>query len=619
MTISPISLGNVFTNGSGATVLGGLSSGLNTQAVINGIVAAQSSQITPLQDQVTVNNNQASALNTLQQLLTSIQTAAATLATPQSPDPTNNIWAVNTSNFTSNTSQDASNYITADVASGTAAGTYTISNITSIASNTTQLMTTQFSSASSSVTVASGANGTSGGGYFNAGTIQITGPGGTGTVTLNSGDTLTQVAADFNAATSQTGIQATVLQTSAGVYQLSFSSTTTGTGSLFDFTNTAASTVGTESNNSLGEVSFQTMVSGPTGNEGQNASFTYDGATITRSTNTISDLIPGVTLNLLQNTSSQSGASFTLQIAPDSSTIESGITAFANAYNSFLTFYAQQTQLNSSGTPASSAVLYSDTTLRTIYNQLTEEAATLVQGLSTSAPNTLSAIGISFANTPATSTTPQVDNTLSIDSASLLSSLQSNFSAVENIFGSNLTATASGGGTLSDIALFQSPTTAGVTSFTLNVNQSGTSTATYIDPTSGQSTTINLTSSSLNGSGLLLSVPAGDGALSGMQLIYGSAANASGVTVNLSQGVADQMNNAITQALTPDTGLLATDQTALQTKNTSINTQITTITSQVATTRQQLLQKFAALEAAINSANSSLDLLNAQQLAGSSS
>ena len=487
MTISNINLGTSFSSSSGSTVLNGLSSGLNTQSVINSLVAAQSAQITPLQDKITVNNNQATALNTLQGLLTQIQTAAALIASPQSPDSNSNLFAVNASQVTSNTTQPASNFITATVQSGAAAATYNISNITQLATPTSQ-QTANFSvdPASTPIVVASGAvagqfnagtititgpsgsgsvtlsagddlnqvagdfnaaasgstgltavvtesstgvytlgftktsdgsavtfdltnstNVTSdpshvlaeqtsanytlsaatnpvvlasgaGSGQFNAGNITLKGPSGSATVTLKAGDTLSAVAADFNTQQSTTGITASLLQTSPGVYKLVFSSTATGAATLFDMTNTAKTgTVTDGGSNVLGNISFQAMSAS---NEGQDASFELNGTTITRPTNAISDLISGVTFNLLQNTSGVTGANFTLQISPDVSSISTGIQNFATAYNAFLSFYATQTQLNSSGTPASAAVLYSDTTLRDIYNQLTTEATAIVSG-----------------------------------------------------------------------------------------------------------------------------------------------------------------------------------------------------------------------------------------------
>jgi flagellar hook-associated protein 2 len=719
MTISPINLGSTFTNTSGSSVLSGISSGLNTQAVINSLVASQSSQVTTLQDQVTVNNSQVTALSSLQQILTQLQTAAAQLSTPQSPDPTNNAFAASTVQITSNTTQAASNFLTATANADTPAGSYTISNISQLATATTQ-QTSAFtvSPSTTAIVVASGAvsgqfnagtftiagpsgsanvtfntgdslnqvaadfnavssttgltasvktsstgvytlaftNTTTGAavtfdltsasnitsdtsgvfsaqdsstytlsaatnpvvvasgaasGQFNAGSFTLTGPDGSATVTLNAGDTLSDVEADFNAKESTTGIEASLLQTSPGSYTLVFSSTTTGADTVFDLTNTAkAGTVTNDTNGALSQISFQTMTAA---NEGQDASFELNGTAITRPTNTVSDLISGVTINLLQNTSTQAGASFTLQVSPDTSGIQTAVDNFVNTYNNFLVFYAQQTALNSSGTPASSAVLYSDDTLRSVYNQLTGEAASIVSGLAKGSGNQLSDIGLSFTNTPATSSLPAVANALTVDNTTLDSYIQSNLSTVENVFGYNLTSSSS------NLASFQNATNSSVSSFTVNIDQTGSPpsyTATYTDSTGAQQT-VNFTASSLGSSGIALTAPS-DSALAGLVLIYTGTGNESNISVSVTNGIAAQVNNFLTSALTANTGLLAVDESGIQTKTTSLQTQITNVNTQVANTRAELLQQYSALEAAISEANSSLDLLNAQQQAASS-
>jgi flagellar hook-associated protein 2 len=727
MTISAINLGSSFTNSSGTTVLSGLASGINTQSAINSIVAAQSSQITTLNDQVTVNNGQINALNTLQTLLTELQTATMQLSDPQSPEASVNAFAAVAANITSNTSQPASNFITASAVADTPAGSYTISDISNLATATSQISSTfSVSPASTPIVVASGAfsgqfnagtfmiqgpsgtgsvtfsagdtlndiandfnaaSGTTGltataqtsstgvytlaftntstgqpatfnlnsstyiisdpshvfaeqtsatytlsaatnpvtvasgagSGQFNAGTYTIAGPGGTGTVTLNAGDTLDQIATDFNNSESSTGIAVSVIQTSPGVYQLAFNSTLTGGGSQYDFdlSNTTVTTVTNGSGDpvSLGGVGFAAPV------DGQNASFDLNGTLITRPTNTISDLIPGVTLNLLENTQALPGASFTLQVTPDTTGIANAITNFANTYNAFLTFYAQQTALNSNGTPASSSVLYSDTTLRNVYNQLTAEASSIVTGLSSGsggssgsgASNQLTGIGISFINTAATTTTPSISNTLSIDSTALQSALQNNLSGVEQVLGYNLSSSSP------NLASFQNATDPTVSSFTLNVTQSTnppTYVANYTD-SSGNPQHVDFTYNSVGTNAVALTAPA-NSALAGLILIYTGTGNESDIKVTTTQGIVAQMNNFLTTALTANTGLIATDQSAISTKNTTLQTQISNVATQVANTRITLLQKFSALESAISSANSTLNLLNATQLASSS-
>jgi flagellar hook-associated protein 2 len=609
MTISAINLGNTFTNTSGTTVLGGLSSGLDTQSVINSLVAAQSAQITPLSDQVTVNSSKASAITQLQTLLTDIQSAASALSDPQSPDSTQNVFAERTSTITSNTSQAASNFLSATVADNTASGTYTISNITQLATATVQ-QTGAFALTSPDDSVVSA---TATAGEFTAGTFSITKGSTSTSITLTAGESLTDVAAAFNNTSSSTGVSATVLETSSGHYSLILQGTTTGAANGFDFRTVGSDSSGSGSSGSNGITI--TDSSGVLGNinftndqTAQDAQFELNGVSIDRSTNTVSDLISGVTLNLLQNTSTEPTASFTLSVTPNASAITSDIANFANAYNNFLSFYSKQTALNSSGVPASSAILYSDTALQSVYSQLSTQIASLVTG-GTNSDNSLAAIGITFTDLPASSTTPAINNALTFDTSTLQSSISSNLSAIENVFGYNLTSSSS------DLASYQNATDPTVSSFSLAVNQTSspsTYVGTYTD-SSGNTQTVNFTASSLGTDGVSLTADPSS-ALAGMILIYTGTGNAT-ITVKTSNGIASQVNNFLTSALAANTGLIAEDQTAIAASTTSLNTQITNITKQVATSRAQLLAQYSALEEAITAANSSLNYLNAQQSA----
>ncbi|MEI6730489.1 MAG: flagellar cap protein FliD N-terminal domain-containing protein [Pseudomonadota bacterium] len=208
MTISPINLGNSFLNSSGQSVLSGLSSGIDSKSIIDQVVAAQTSQVTKLQDQITVNNKQSTALTTLNQLLTSFKTSASILSNPSSPDTTSNIFAVRTIDITSNTTQAASNFISAGVSSLATSGSYKISDISQLA--TAKIQTTQAFTLASADSVAVAATSTAN--QFTAGTITIKGK----DITLTAGQTLNQVASAFNDVSATTGIQATVLQTDSG-------------------------------------------------------------------------------------------------------------------------------------------------------------------------------------------------------------------------------------------------------------------------------------------------------------------------------------------------------------------------------------------------------------------
>ncbi|MEI7668847.1 MAG: flagellar filament capping protein FliD [Pseudomonadota bacterium] len=597
MAISAINLGNSFTNANGSPVLSGFSSGLNTDTIITSLVSAQTSQVTSLQDQITVNNSKTSAFTSLQQILTQFQTAANALAAPQSPDSTTNLFAFRSSKVSGNTSQASSNYLSVDVSTLASLGDYTISNITSTAAATIQESSAfTLPSANTSVVTASATSG-----FFIAGTFTIKGQ----DITLTAGETLNQVVDAFNAVKSTTGIGATAIQTAVGVYKIAFTGTNTGLANAFDLSSNGTVTSGRSA--VLGQLSFANDQTA------SDASFKFNGVTVARPTNSVSDIVNGVTFNILQNTNNETNPSLKISVLADTTSISNGITNFANAYNNFLTFYAKQTQIDSTtGQPAKTAILSNDTTLNSIYTKLTTLASSIVNGISGDNPQTLNDLGISFVDVPATDTTPDIPPAFSIDSTALQNALKNNLVGVENIFGYNATSSSS------NLAVCNPPNDQTISDFKINVDQIGkTYTAKYTN-SSGVAQTINLTKSTIGSSNAIsLSAPSGSG-LEGLSLIYAGGGSESNIDVSSINGISSQINYFLKTATDKNIGLIANEKTAIATKNTTTKTQIDNVNTQINAKKQQLLTKFSELEAAISKANSSLNYLNAQQSAKSS-
>jgi flagellar hook-associated protein 2 len=256
-------------------------------------------------------------------------------------------------------------------------------------------------------------------------------------------------------------------------------------------------------------------------------------------------------------------------------------------------------------------MLFYDTTLRTIYNQLTVRASGIVSGIASGKSSSLSDIGISFVDVAANGTTPAISNVLSINSTELTTALNSDLEGVKNVFGFNATSSSS------NLAVYSSPTDSDIRNFTINVNQStNVYTASYVDKL-GETQIVNLTKSNL-GSGTAISLAAPSGSeLKGLVLIYGGGGNESGITVSSTHGIANKLNDFLIDATNSTKGLVITAQNLITTKNTTTQKQIDNTNEQITKKREELLTKFSALESAISKANSALNFLNAQQLANS--
>ncbi|HCR1907800.1 TPA: flagellar filament capping protein FliD [Enterobacter kobei] len=162
-------------------------------------------------------------------------------------------------------------------------------------------------------------------------------------------------------------VSASVQRTSDGEYQLMLSSKKTG--------EDGEMTVSVEGDEQLGAV-FNTS-NGGTGNDSmtqvtaaQDAKVTVDGTQYTRSSNNISDIIDGVTLNL--NAESKDDKPEQLTLSVDTSAIKKTLQDFVKQYNALLSETSAESKfvpVDSSGSSSStekSGVLMGDSTLRSL-------------------------------------------------------------------------------------------------------------------------------------------------------------------------------------------------------------------------------------------------------------
>ena len=202
------------------------------------------------------------------------------------------------------------------------------------------------------------------------------GSGAAKTITLNSSnDTLAGLAAAINA--SGAGITASVLTDASGS-RLSLVSGTSGAGG--NIAVSANSIV--DSSNANEALAYTSAVTG------SNASLTVDGVALTSASNTVSNLIPGVTFQLL----SASSNPVQVVIGNDNSDVESTVNQFVTDYNSLMNALNTQEGNTSSGTPEP---LFGSPTLSLLQQSLlnglnVQNPNGYVEGISASAGTTLS-------------------------------------------------------------------------------------------------------------------------------------------------------------------------------------------------------------------------------------
>ena len=158
-------------------------------------------------------------------------------------------------------------------------------------------------------------------------------------VTLDSSDnTLAGLESAIN--TANIGVTASIVTNSDGSSSLSLLSNTASTAGTLTVTSSIVDT-----GNALG---YSSTVAGT------DAQLTVDGVNLTSASNTVANLIPGVTFQLLAPSATESGGGLEqiqVVIGNDNTGVESTVNQFVNDYNSLISAVNTQEGNNSSGTP----------------------------------------------------------------------------------------------------------------------------------------------------------------------------------------------------------------------------------------------------------------------------
>lgn len=167
---------------------------------------------------------------------------------------------------------------------------------------------------------------------------------------------------------------------------------------------------------------------------GSDASVTVDGVAVTRSGNTIDDIMAGVKLNLLK---ADIGTTVTLNIGRDIDAIVGKIGGFVSSYNGVSSYIRAQSSYDETKKQAG-GLLFGDATLASVKSDLTSLLVQRVWGVSSDYA-TLGLVGVSVDK----------EGQLSVDNVKLRGYLTTNFNDVQKLFAASGTASV---GTLGYIA-----------------------------------------------------------------------------------------------------------------------------------------------------------------------
>lgn len=163
---------------------------------------------------------------------------------------------------------------------------------------------------------------------------------------------------------------------------------------------------------------------------GQDALINVNGLQVTRSSNEVTELIDGVTLNLQ---SANVGEEVSITVGADITAITDDIQDMINSYNSFQDTYQELTAFDD--TNATGSLLLGDSTLRGINNQIKSIITSTVEGIAGTSFRSMSELGI-YTN--------QNDSfKLAFNSSLFLEGLNENREAVSGVFSTQGTTTDS--------------------------------------------------------------------------------------------------------------------------------------------------------------------------------
>jgi flagellar hook-associated protein 2 len=379
MSTSPIV--SVASNSSAGAAGGSV---INVSSLVSQLIAAtQAPQQALISNRTQAVTTQISALGSLKSALSTFQSSLSALDTPSAFGA----LSATSSNTTA---------FTASADSSAVLGTYSVS-VTALA-QAQQLVSNAFSGGSSAT--------------VGTGTLKLSLGTSSFSVTIDSGnDTLSGIAAAINSASGNPGIEASVVTGSTGAH-LVLTSALTGASNTIQATETDGGT-------GLSSITYGT---GNTTNftqqtAAQDASFAIAGVAYTSASNTVTNALSGVTLNLLATTSSAA----TLTVGTDTATVQSNINAFVSAYNTLQGTFASLGSYDA--TTSTAGPMLGDALLSGVQSQVRSALYSIVN-TGSSTYNSLASIGI----------TTNSDGTLSVNGATLSAALSSGFTSISQLF-----------------------------------------------------------------------------------------------------------------------------------------------------------------------------------------
>jgi flagellar hook-associated protein 2 len=310
----------------------------------------------------------------------------------------------------------------------------------------------------------------------------------------------------------------------------------------------------------------------------KNALLDVDGIAVVKASNTVTDAISGVTLNLLTTSSSSAN----LGVSSNTDSVKTSVTAFVDAYNKLDTTLRSLTKYDETG--KASGALLGDATARSVISQVKAVMTKTIASGNTI--NSLSQIGVSF----------QRDGKLALDSTKLTNAMTSNFSDIAAVF-------ATSGKSTNPVVSYYGST---------SKTQAGSYAVTFTMTGGSLQGTINGVAATVSGNNLTGAV--GD-ASAGLNISYKgptlSAGSSVTSTVNYSIGYATQFDSLIT-GLISDTSIVASRTEGINSSISRLDKQSASLTVRLAAIETRYRNQFTKLDTLMSSMTTTSSFLTQQ-------
>jgi flagellar hook-associated protein 2 len=386
----------------GSITSSGIGSGLDVETIITKLMAIEQRPLTLLQTSATDIQTKISAFGSLTNAESSFRDAALAISKAETWTATNGVSSDTTSVGVSSSATATAGTYSVSVqklaAAQSVAGTAFASSGAAVGSGTLHIDTGSWNAGQTAFTAKSGSTGVD--------------------ITVTASDTLASVRDKINAA--GTGVNASIVTDATGA-RLVLTSSATGTANGFrvtavddDLANADAAGLSALAFDPPGGTTATTQTQASS-----DAAATINGLAVTSSSNTLADVVQGLTLNLVKVTT----APVQVSVAKDTASIKTAVQTFAATYNNLASLLAKDIKYDADTKTA--GVLQGDSTAVALQRQL--RMMMTANSSASTVFSTLSQVGLEM----------QQDGTLKVNDTKLTSALSSNATEVQKLFSNN--------------------------------------------------------------------------------------------------------------------------------------------------------------------------------------